>query len=38
METREIHGQISIGNLIKALSNLGYKYESRAVKQQDNGK
>jgi DNA-binding XRE family transcriptional regulator len=38
METREIHGQISIGNLIKALSKLGYKYECRAIKQQDNGK
>lgn len=32
METREIHGKISIGNMIKALSKLGYKYESRIVK------
>jgi DNA-binding XRE family transcriptional regulator len=32
METREIQGKITLGKIIKTLSMLGYKYESRATK------
>lgn len=32
MQSREIHGKISIANMIKTLSALGYRFQYRAVK------